>query len=458
MSLKAAFSVAVFSPRAPRTALHVQRPCSRRPRAPRARVFACASLDKGGDVDGSDVAAVDTVTDVGSQVSVDTTIVSTDGDASTRTISEAAILDISTDSAASEDADAADEKKDEEAPLYADAGLGDMGFGPSASIYDGGDDIDRSNRTFGMYNKLTERDLLLGKNVVVPGIGKEKPLKMFYRESLPTGPYDATSAVILLSGLPSSSYSYREVLPLLSKAGHRAIAPDLIGFGLSDKPAPDFEFDYTSEAYIASIQPFLDAIGVKRVSLLVSQGWLSTNGLRFALRNPDIVSAVCLLNSPLPPARPRLPATMSKWALPGFLGNAFAQDALSVEKTVEGGSYYALALEDADIYRRPAMLTGDTGFALAAASRRLDMPTAFDEIESGIADFPNPVAVATGADDRYLPRDVAERFVADVCPAAELAELEGAGHFAQEDFGERVADYLLKFIRKHDLDSTAGSE
>lgn len=330
--------------------------------------------------------------------------------------------------------------------MFSKPDVGDMGF---VNIYEGEqDEIDRSNRTFGLYNKLTDRDKYLGNSVEVLNVGKEGPLQAFYRESVPIGSYNSEEAVLLLSGLPASSYSWRDVLPRVSECGYRAIAPDWLGFGFSDKAAPNFVFSYTPDAYVAFLKQFLVAVGVKSLKCIVVQGWLGCNGLLFALRNSDIVQSIYILNTPLPPANPKLPFTFAKWGAPAILGDAFAQDALSIERAIEGGSKYVLAVADAEVYRRPSMLSGDAGFSLAAATRKLSMSACFSEMMQ-LADWKKPMGIGWGLDDRYLKVDVADRFVKELCPSCVLNKLEGAGHFAQEDFGERVADNLVKFLKAH---------
>jgi pimeloyl-ACP methyl ester carboxylesterase len=334
--------------------------------------------------------------------------------------------------------------------VYAAPEVGEMGY---LNMYDGElDAIDRSNRTFGGFNKLTERDTLLGASVSVDGLGREGPLKIFYRESLPAaGGGDGTVAVLLLSGLPASSYSWRDVLPAVAaEANVRAIAPDWLGLGFSDKPAPGYAWSYSTDAYVESLGAFLAAVGVARLRCVVVQGWLATNGLLYALRNSAVVDSVYVLNSPLPGGRdgrgPRMPFALAKWGLPGVVGDAFAQDSLSVEQAIEGGSRYRLAIRDCEVYRRPQMLSGDAGFSLAAATRGLAMRATFAEL-ARLAAWTKPIAIAWGVDDKYLPLSVAEAFVAGVCPRAQITELEGAGHFAQEDFADRVALNLNRFLR-----------
>lgn len=316
-------------------------------------------------------------------------------------------------------------------------------------IYDGEqDDIDRSNQTFGGFNKLSEADTLLGSTVSVDGLGKEGPLDIFYRQVVPAVDNDPTTAVLLLSGLPASSYSWRDVLPSVADVANlRAIAPDWLGFGLSEKPSPGFVWSYTTDAYVESLGAFLDAVGVERVRCVVVQGWLATAGLLWSLRNSDRVDAVYIVNAPLPDSNPKMPFALSKWGLPGMMGDAFAQDSLSVEQAIEGGGRYKLAISDCEVYRRPQMLSGDAGFSLAAATRGLAMKATFSELAK-LKDWNKPIGVAWGLDDKYLKLSVAENFIKNVCPQAELTKLEGAGHYAQEDFAERLAENLNLFIRK----------
>lgn len=231
--------------------------------------------------------------------------------------------------------------------LFAEPEIGEMGFlDMNAGELDA---IDQSNSTFGQYNKVTENDLLFGKDVLVENVGKEGPLKMFYREVVPNGDYDPSCAVLMLSGLPASSYSWREVLPSVAEtAGVRCVAPDWMGLGFSDKPAPGFVFSYSTDAYVDSIGRFLEAVGVTKLRCVVVQGWLASNGLLFALRNSDMVDSIYILNSPLPPANPKMPFALSKWGFPGMMGDAFAQDSLSTEKAIEGGSTYKLAIADCE--------------------------------------------------------------------------------------------------------------
>lgn len=107
--------------------------------------------------------------------------------------------------------------------LYDTPSIGEMGYVEKTDATAGAlDDIDRSNYTFGSLNTLDpERDLLYGKRVSVGNPDEDgKNLEVYYRE---LGEPDAP-VVLLLHGLPSSSFQFREVMPLLAKAGYRASA------------------------------------------------------------------------------------------------------------------------------------------------------------------------------------------------------------------------------------------
>ena len=103
--------------------------------------------------------------------------------------------------------------------------------------------------------------------------------RLFYREA---GPADAP-VLVLLHGFPTSSFMFRNLIPQLADR-YRVIAPDHLGFGLSDAPAVE-DFDYTFDALTDLTAGLLDAIGVARYAMYV-QDYGAPIGWRLALRNP----------------------------------------------------------------------------------------------------------------------------------------------------------------------------
>src|ERR1700742_1832822 len=112
---------------------------------------------------------------------------------------------------------------------------------------------------------------------------------IFYREA---GPQDAP-ALVLLHGFPPSSYMFRDLVPKLADR-YRVIAPDHLGFGLSDAPAVE-EFDYTFEALTDLTAGLLAQLGVTRYGLYV-QDYGAPIGWRLALRSPSAITAIITQN------------------------------------------------------------------------------------------------------------------------------------------------------------------
>src|SRR5438046_7709493 len=123
--------------------------------------------------------------------------------------------------------------------------------------------------------------------------------------SLDDGPRGA-APVLLLHGEPSWSYLYRKMIPLITAAGRRAIAPDLVGFGRSDKPVR--REDYTYQRHVDWMRGVLERLDLRRVTL-VCQDWGGLIGLRLAAEHPERFTRIVAANTFLPTgARPAGPA------------------------------------------------------------------------------------------------------------------------------------------------------
>lgn len=118
-------------------------------------------------------------------------------------------------------------------------------------------------------------------------------LRMHYIDQ---GPPDA-DPVLLMHGEPSWSYLYRKMIPIITAAGYRALAPDLVGFGRSDKPAD--RKDYTYQRHVDWIQAWFDQMNLQRITL-VCQDWGGLIGLRLLADNPDLFARAVTANTGLP--------------------------------------------------------------------------------------------------------------------------------------------------------------
>ncbi|MEZ5938251.1 MAG: haloalkane dehalogenase [Hyphomonadaceae bacterium] len=118
-------------------------------------------------------------------------------------------------------------------------------------------------------------------------------LRMHY---LDEGPRDG-EPVLCLHGQPSWSYLYRKMIPLLTGAGYRVLAPDLIGFGKSDKPAS--MDDYTYAGHVDWLDQWLTQLDLTGLTL-VCQDWGGLIGLRVVARHPDRFARLVIANTGLP--------------------------------------------------------------------------------------------------------------------------------------------------------------
>jgi haloalkane dehalogenase len=119
------------------------------------------------------------------------------------------------------------------------------------------------------------------------------PLRLHY---LDEGKPDA-APILLMHGEPSWCYLYRKMVPPLAAHGHRVIAPDLIGFGRSDKPTQ--RSDYTFERHVDWMSEFLTKLDLKGITLFC-QDWGGLIGLRLVARFPERFAAVVAANTGLP--------------------------------------------------------------------------------------------------------------------------------------------------------------
>ncbi len=257
------------------------------------------------------------------------------------------------------------------------------------------------------------------------------------------GPRDARP-VLMLHGEPSWSYLYRKMIPIVTAAGHRVIAPDLIGFGRSDKPAA--REDYTYQRHVDWMRAVLLGLDLRDVTL-VCQDWGGLLGLRLVAEHPERFARVVAANTFLP--------TGDTPAGPAFLAwRRYSQETptFHVGGILQGGSATTLPPEVVAAYDAPfpddtytagarqfpvlVPITPDDPAAPANRAawevlRRFDKPflTAFSDRD--------PV---TAGGDVLLQREI---------PGAKgqpHTTIAGGGHFLQEDCGEELARVVVEFI------------
>ncbi|MGB3789765.1 MAG: alpha/beta fold hydrolase [Phormidesmis sp.] len=267
-------------------------------------------------------------------------------------------------------------------------------------------------------------------------------LRWFYREALPMNESDKLP-VVLLHGLVSQSYSWRGVMASLAEAGFRAIAPDWIGHGYSAKPDKR-DFDYTPEAFVTGLETWLDSLEIDRFHLVV-QGFLGSAGLLYAAKHPDKIERLVILNTPLT-AEAKLPFKISQLGIP-LVGDMLTQDPILVDRTLEGGGPYEVGDKDLEVYRQPFLKSSDAGRSLLATVKQLQLKRVLPEIDRGFENWPVPTLIAWGTADKWLPVSLAKAF-AKTLQDVDISELEETGHYAQEDWSEKVSEVVVPFLRR----------
>jgi len=157
--------------------------------------------------------------------------------------------------------------------------------------------------------------------------------------------YGNERTVMLLHGVPAWSYLYRHIIIKLAETGNRVIAPDLIGFGKSDKPD---NLNYHSyQAHIDSIYNLINRLKLKDI-ILFGHDWGSLIGLRIAAAHPDLFAGVIISNGMLPTGEQKLHRMFTLWKV-------FAKHSpfLPVDRVIGSSIIRKLEMEEKRAYRAP---------------------------------------------------------------------------------------------------------
>ena len=257
------------------------------------------------------------------------------------------------------------------------------------------------------------------------------------------GPSDA-APVLLLHGEPSWCYLYRTMIPIIAQAGHRAIAPDLIGFGRSDKLVE--REDYSYQLHVDVMAGFIEQLDLRDITLFC-QDWGGLIGLRVAAEHPDRFARIVAANTFLPTGDNPPGEAFLRW-------QQFSQNspAFDIGRVVQGGTATTLSDEVVAAY---------------------DAPFPDDSYKAGARVF--PALVPTAPDDPAAPAnrkawEVLERWekpfltaFSDSDPITKGGDrafqarvpgtkgqphttIVGGGHFLQEDKGEELAKIVVDFL------------
>ncbi|HEX3607108.1 MAG TPA: haloalkane dehalogenase [Candidatus Dormibacteraeota bacterium] len=254
----------------------------------------------------------------------------------------------------------------------------------------------------------------------------------------------AAAPVLLLHGEPSWSYLYRKMIPVLTAAGHRAVAPDMVGFGRSDKPTA--REDYTYQRHVDWVRGTIEALDLRDITL-VCQDWGGLIGLRLVGEAPDRFARVVAANTFLPTGDHDPGEAFHRW-------KRYSQETPRFQpgRIVNGGCVSDLSPEVVAAYDAPfpddRYLAGARQFP-ALVPVTSDDPAAEPNRAAwqGLMRFDRPFLCAF-SDQDPITRG-ADRVLRKLIPGAEgqpHTTIEGGGHFLQEDQGERLAGVVVDLI------------
>ncbi|WP_299958831.1 alpha/beta fold hydrolase [uncultured Modestobacter sp.] len=269
--------------------------------------------------------------------------------------------------------------------------------------------------------------------------------QLFYREA---GPVDAP-VVVLLHGYPTSSFMFRELIPQLADR-HRVIAPDMLGFGLSDAP-PVTEFEYTFDALADLTAGLLRELGVTRYAIYV-QDYGAPVGWRLALRDPAVVTAIVTQNGNGYEAG----FVESFWAPvwdyardPNAETEAAIRPALSLD-AIRWQYLHGVADETVvspDTWHHDHALVSRPGNDLVQLALFRDYrtnPPMYPALHQYLRDSRVPVLAVWGKGDEIFGPEGGRSFARDAVDA-EVHLLDG-GHFLLESAGDQVAELIRDFL------------
>ena len=271
------------------------------------------------------------------------------------------------------------------------------------------------------------------------------PLRLAYVDE---GPRDG-EVLLLLHGEPTWSFLYRKMIPPFLAAGYRVVAPDLIGFGRSDKPTRIDDYSY--ERHLLWLSRFMEKTGLEKVSL-VCQDWGGMLGLRLVAQNPDGFARLVVANTGLPTGKHPLPEAFFQWRK-----FARAVPVFSPGKIVGKGVVIPLDEPTMAAYEAPfpdeSFKAGPRAFPLLVPVEA-DDPQAMANARAWevLARFDKPVLTAFSDGDlifkngdrpfqKYIPGSRDQPHVT----------IKNGGHFLQEDQGEAFAEAVLVFLGQNPL-------
>jgi len=283
-------------------------------------------------------------------------------------------------------------------------------------------------------------------------------LRMHYVDE---GPPDAP-VVLMLHGEPTWSYLYRKLIPRFARAGLRAVAPDHIGFGRSDKPVE--KTDYSFAQHVAWLRELVAGLDLRDITL-ICQDWGGPLGLAVLAEEPERFSRVVATNTILHSVEPEFAGRLA-WSNHPIEGGDVQVNAALL-------AWMAFTQRTPDMAASPAVAGACASEIPEDVLAAYDAPFPDERYKAGMRMFPILIPVTPSDEGAAINRETwralarfekpfltafsdadpgtrgFEILFRERVPGAKdqpHATIAGAGHFVQEDRGEKLADLVIEFI------------
>ena len=269
---------------------------------------------------------------------------------------------------------------------------------------------------------------------------------MAYREA---GDLEAPVA-LFLHGNPTSSYVWRNVIPLVAPVAH-CIAPDLIGFGRSGKP--DIEYRFIDHArYIDAI---IDKLGITS-AFVVAQDWGSALAFHLAARRPEFIRGLAFMEfiRPMPTWQDFHPAqieTFQRFRTPGVGEKMILDENLFVEGVLPGATVRKLTEEEMSVYRKPfptresRLPTWRFPNELPIAGEPADVYSTLEQAHRALAQSSYPKLLFVGNPGALISPGFGESFAKGL-KHCRVVQLSSGIHYLQEDNAEVIGATVNEWL------------
>lgn len=297
-------------------------------------------------------------------------------------------------------------------------------------------------------------------------------LRMHY---LDEGPSDG-EIILCMHGQPSWSYLYRNMIPILTKAGLRCVAPDLVGFGKSDKPTS--QDDYTYANHVAWVKELITKLGLKNITL-IGQDWGGLIGLRVVAENPDLFARVVCANTGLPTGAP-IPKEMEQAVYDIFEATPAlpAREMMKKMATATDGFgffYWIKYCAEYPDFKVSDVISGGRGEPLSTEVQAgYAAPFPDDSYMAGARRFPTLVPIlpnneaipankaawqvlhkwdkpfiTANSNNDLVTKGSDKKFQAEIpgCKGQKHVTIDGGGHFLQDQRAAELSEVVIGFVK-----------